>query len=207
MAKRDSHMVNLQTKEDAELFLRSLGFSVKEDVMRKVVNALRDGCKKYELWARGKYPDGRERTPTCAKATVYKVDDCLKKGLLDKYVKYLDIGVEEKEAQAPPEGTSVTVYREETLFILDLARTNKVVRMCSFEDCTLLGPAVLSIAQCIEEQNTFESVTFLALPEEGIPSSIIQFRGCVMRRCVFRDVTLTADADRMDQYRAQFISI
>lgn len=80
---------NLMNREDVERFLRKLGLTVGEPVVRKVVSVLRGGepgCTLYKLFTT------REGRPAiCGKGTAYKVKKLYDAGELNKYLAYLNL--------------------------------------------------------------------------------------------------------------------
>lgn len=87
--KNGMSTVKIYNQEDADQFLRKLGFRVGEDVVHRVVNAFRNDESLYELYASGNRWDGSARTPDCAKATVSKIKRLYKEGELDPYLSYI----------------------------------------------------------------------------------------------------------------------
>ena len=81
-------MVNLETQDDAKRFLRDLGL-IKEETVRAAIDALENGSSRYDLWASGKYKNGRQRSPICARQTANKIVNLYELGRLQPYWDYL----------------------------------------------------------------------------------------------------------------------
>ena len=99
--------------------------------------------------------------------------------------------------------------------IVDLVSDDDIITGRTFEDCTIYGPAVLTLLNDVTmDSNTFEGsrdALFWELPEERERViGAIGLRDCRFRRCVFRRIgiagkrglielftrTMPADADR-----------
>ncbi len=85
--------VIISSKEEAKQFLKeTLGLRVDEPVVRKIVAIHRGESNSsfYELYAAGKYRDGRQRNPICGNGTIRKVREFCLEGKLDPYLTYVD---------------------------------------------------------------------------------------------------------------------
>lgn len=82
-----------------------------------------------------------------------------------------------------------------------------------FEDCTILGPAVLVF---VGEQTRWDAPHFVTSSEDALfwelpprefvkPAGAVAISGCVFRRCRFERITLAASADDLAQMRLALI--
>ena len=77
-------------ENDADIFLRKLGFRISKDIIAIVLNALRDHDSLYNLYASGMRRDGSHRMPICGKGTVDKIKLLYDTGKLDSFITYID---------------------------------------------------------------------------------------------------------------------
>ena len=94
---------NFPGGQSAQEFLRTLGLTVDETLIREVVNSLSTGRPLYAFYNGGKHPDGSKRTPKCGKGTAYKIKRLYDKGALRPYLDYLAPPDEALETDASPD--------------------------------------------------------------------------------------------------------
>jgi len=83
-------MDKILNENDADIFLRKLGFRISKDIIAIVLNALRDHDSLYNLYASGMRRDGSHRMPICGKGTVDKIKLLYDTGKLDSFITYID---------------------------------------------------------------------------------------------------------------------
>jgi len=93
VANNPGTMDKILKLEEAEAFLRELGFTLQESVIRTVVLVLlgKRPESKYDLHRHGRNKRGVERKPICGKGTVEKIEKLQKGGKLGPYIAWLDV--------------------------------------------------------------------------------------------------------------------
>lgn len=101
--------------------------------------------------------------------------------------------------------TQTRYFRGQTIQIADLADEDNRIQKRTFEDCTILGPAVLAPilwAGGAFEQNTFENPKILMVAPQNMELfGVIALEGCVFRWCHFRRVGIVGDRDLIEYFR------
>lgn len=119
----------------------------------------------------------------------------------------------ERHSQHLPysEGTTVDsrerYFRDRTIRISDLAGDDDILRDKTFEDCTIIGPAVIApLGVGLLKDCTFEAHPDTFLIPIHTPRGVvgpIGLEGCVFRRCTFRRIGIVCFHDHCDEYRRQ----
>lgn len=127
-------------------------------------------------------------------------------------------GVVPVEGHPPPGGTQEApphdrhdaplggrYFRDQTIRIADLAREEDIISGRTFEDCTILGPAVLGrlgttlFHECFFDSNVDTLLIQLASEQRVIGP--IGVEHCTFRRCRFRRIGLLCVGDECDAFR------
>ena len=107
-------MDKISSQEDVKQYLRGLGLTVPEEVVRQVVDVARGKVKTSwrSLWKGAKH-NGLK--PLCAKGTIAKIRKLFEGGRLQSYVAYLDGGgtVQPANNRALPSGLRATDASQE----------------------------------------------------------------------------------------------
>lgn len=96
------------------------------------------------------------------------------------------------------------VHRNEIIRIAELATTADVLRELVFEDCEIVGPAVLLIlgsTQLLESSIDGPNAVWDLDPNRGYIGGI-GIEACLFQRCVFRRVGFGGHPDLIAQLRA-----
>jgi hypothetical protein len=103
----------------------------------------------------------------------------------------------------PPAETRRAHIRDEELYISDLARHEDKITAKVFENCLIIGPAVVTFIGCDARDSGFEGDAeslFIEVPERRVLGAIA-FENCIFRSCRFRRIGIIGTPDLIQYMR------
>jgi hypothetical protein len=99
------------------------------------------------------------------------------------------------------------IYQNETIFVPDLARERDVVSAITFENCTLRGPAIVTLlADCVVDGVSFgvpgdiEAILW-EVPPKTLKVGAIGFQDCVIRGGSTEGIGFAGVTEQLDMLR------
>lgn len=116
------------------------------------------------------------------------------------------------KAPEPPERPATrgpgSYLRNEKILICELASDKPVVKDKTFEDCELIGPAMIFLTgSTFMVNSSFEGSfekTVLILREKRWLMGVVAFEDCIFKRCKFLKVGIIASPGQEEKYRKGF---
>lgn len=118
----------------------------------------------------------------------------------------------QEDAKMRPTSVPIrTEYTKERLFIPSLAEPDGVIRGVTFNDCVLVGPAVIvgagGHASMYEPELVANSETsaFIEMPEgRSRPDGAVGFHNCILNRCRLHKVSFASTRDNIEEMKRTY---
>lgn len=98
-------------------------------------------------------------------------------------------------------------FRNQTIRIADLTRTSDVINGTTFENCSLIGPAVIVLRDSYLKDCTYigqADAMFWDVTGRTAIMGAVAFRNCTMVACDLQRIGLADDAEGIAKMRAAF---